>query len=366
MGLLSSRDFTRCIGPCTLVLVCLVTNCSSVNKYSGNIETLESTGIVVGMKASDAIARIEKAGLEFLPSGTLLMEYNDDYLQHRYPLADKEPRERLTGDLLPQTVEIIRKIGRVEPPTIPAKTRVKDFEPVELVYNWEAAINEARRCLRCGMGAEILFQDKCATCLTCLRVCPYHVPHLDDSGTIQIPPEQCQACGICVTECPANAIVLRKPYDRRQITEELEHILKSAEQAKVKPLVIGFCCQYGLFGTSALASLWREARAGIWIVPVLCAAKVEVDHILHAFEMGAEGVFIAGCGEQCARENTAFWVQQHVDKVRKTLMQIGLEPERVEAFILPTDEDVAQKLDRFAEQIGNFYLASVIIGEVKS
>ncbi|GAG07366.1 unnamed protein product, partial [marine sediment metagenome] len=214
---------------------------------------------------------------------------------------------------------------------------------------------------------EILFQDKCATCLTCLRVCPYHVPYLDASGTVQIPVEQCQACGICVVECPAKAIVLRKPYDRRHITEELEHIIKSAAESKSKPLIIAFCCQYGLFGTGTLASIWRGAKGGIWIVPVLCVAKVETGHILRAFEMGAEGVFIAGCGEQCARENTAAWVRQRVEKVRKTLAQIGLEPERLQAFVLDTtNENPAEELDKFTEQIGGLYLASVIKQEVKS
>ncbi len=83
--------------------------------------------------------------------------------------------------------------------------------------------------------------------------------------------------------------------------------------------------------------------------------------------MGAEGVFIAGCGEQCARENTAFWVGQRVGKVRETLAQIGLEPERLQSFVLSTsNEDLAVKLDQFTEQIGGLYLASVIMQEVKS
>jgi formate dehydrogenase beta subunit len=290
----------------------------------------------------------------------------DEYLQHKYPRAGREAEASQMGDLLPETIEMIKKTERLEPSILSTGERVKSFEPVELVYDWEAAVNQARRCLRCGMGAEILFQDKCATCLTCLRVCPYHVPYLDDSGTIQIPADQCQACGICVAECPAKAIVLRKPYDRRHITEELDHHLRSAAQSKSKPLIIGFCCQYGLFGTGALAGLWRGAKAGIWIVPVLCVAKVEAEHILRAFEMGAEGVFIAGCGEQCARENTASWVRQRVDKVRKTLTQLGLEPERLQTFNLSdTDEDPVEALDKFTEKIGGLYFASVIMQEVK-
>jgi formate dehydrogenase beta subunit len=325
--------------------------------------TTNRAGVFAGGDAVTGPATVTEA----LAAGRLAASRIDDYLQHRYPLPDKEGRGKLAGDLLPETIEMIRKIGRVEPPILPLEARAKDFVPVELVYGWEEAVSEARRCLRCGAGAEILFQDKCATCLTCLRVCPYHVPYLDTSGTIQIPADQCQACGICVSECPAKAIVLRKPFDRRHVNEELGHIIKSTVESKGKPLIVGFCCQYGLFGTSTLAGLWRGANAGVWIVPVLCVAKVEADHILRAFEMGAEGVFIAGCGEQCARENTTYWVNQCVEKVKNVMVPIGLEPERLQVFALgTTDEDPTEVLDRFVEQISGLCLASVIVQEVKS
>ncbi len=326
--------------------------------------TTNRDGVFAGGDAVTGPATVVQA----LATGRQAASRIDDYLQHRYPLVDKEEKESLLGDLLPKTVEMIRKLNRFEPPVLSPEARAKEFEPVELVYDWGSAINEARRCLRCGMGAEILFQDKCAACLTCLRVCPYHVPYLDDSGTVQIPADQCQACGICVGECPARAIVLRKPQDRRHIDEELDHALKGAEQSKSRPLVIGFCCQYGLYGTGALASFWRQAKAGIWIVPVLCVAKIEAEQILRAFEMGAEGVFIAGCGqEQCAREDTAFWALQRIGKVRKVLAQIGLEPERLQAFNLyPTDRDPAKALDEFTERIGELYLASAMEQEVKT
>ena len=326
--------------------------------------TTNREGVFAGGDAVTGPATVVQA----LATGRQAAFRIDEYLQHRYPLVGRDERETLTGNLLPKTIEMIRKLNRFEPPVLSPQERAEEFEPVELVYDWENAINEARRCLRCGMGAEILFQDKCATCLTCLRICPYHVPYLDDSGTVRIPVEQCQACGICVAECPAKAIVLRKPQDRRHIDEELNHVLKSATQSNFKPLIIGFCCQYGLYGTGTLASLWREAKAGIWIVPVLCVAKIETEHILRAFEMGAEGVFIAGCGqEQCAREDTAFWALQRMEKARKILRQIGFESQRLQAFNLhANDEDLARALDEFSEQIGELYLASAIRQEVKT
>jgi len=325
--------------------------------------TTNRAGIFAGGDAVTGPSTVTQA----LAAGRLAAFRIDDYLQHRYPRIDKEAREVLADDLLPETIEMIRKIGRVEPPILAPEARAVDFKTVELVYDWTTAVIEARRCLRCGVGAEIVSQDKCATCLNCLRVCPYHAPRLDASGSIEIPADQCLACGICVAECPAKVIILRKPYDRRQITEELHHILKSAAESKSKPFIVGFCCQYGLFGTGILASLWRESKAGIWIVPVLCVARVEADHMLNAFEMGAEGVFIAGCGEQCARENTAAWVRQRVGKVRKTLAQIGLEPQRVRAFtLIATDVDLGKELDKFVDQISGLYLTSTLMQEVKS
>ena len=150
------------------------------------------------------------------------------------------------------------------------------------------------------------------------------------------------------------------------MAEELEHALKSAAETRLKPLVIGFCCQYGLFGTGALGDLWRGTKAGVWIVPVLCIAKIEPDHMLRAFTMGAEGVFVAGCGDQCARENTATWVAQRVGKVQKALGQIGLEPERLQSFVPgATSGDPAKKLDEFVQRIGRLHLTSVLMQEVK-
>ncbi len=320
-------------------------------------------GVFAGGDAVTGPATVTQA----LAAGRLAAWRIDEYLQHRYPLPHEVSKEPVSQDLLPKTVEAIRRAHRVEPPHVAPEARVRDFSPVELIYDWETAVEEARRCLRCGMGAEILFQDHCATCLNCLRICPYHVPHLDERGTIQIPAEQCQACGICVAECPANAIVLRKPRDRRHIVEELDHISRSAEQSGAKPLIIGFGCQYGLFGTGTLAGLWREAKAGIWMVPVLCVATVEPEHMMRAFELGADGVFVAGCGERCSRDNTAFWMLQRVEKVRRALKQLDWEPERVQAFNLQdSDTDPAQAMDQFTVRIGQLRLDAALEKEVRS
>ena len=60
-------------------------------------------------------------------------------------------------------------------------------------------------------------RDKCVSCLTCVRVCPWEIPKIDDKGVAGIDIWDCKACGICVAECPAQAIELNQSEDEQLI-----------------------------------------------------------------------------------------------------------------------------------------------------
>jgi heterodisulfide reductase subunit A-like polyferredoxin len=52
--------------------------------------------------------------------------------------------------------------------------------------------------------------EKCVYCLTCVRVCPFGAMAKDVEERIaKVVPIACQACGICVSECPAEALQMR-------------------------------------------------------------------------------------------------------------------------------------------------------------
>ena len=97
----------------------------------------------------------------------------------------------------------------------PVEDRLKDFDSAELVYEEKDALIEARRCLHCGRGAEVI-DRKCIRCLTCVRCCPFLVPHMENQAVF--PEETCIACGFCASQCPAYAINIRRlePLDMRQ------------------------------------------------------------------------------------------------------------------------------------------------------
>jgi len=54
---------------------------------------------------------------------------------------------------------------------------------------------------------------KCIACLTCVRVCPFGVPFINDDGVAEIVPLECRACGVCVSACPNDAIELKSFTD---------------------------------------------------------------------------------------------------------------------------------------------------------
>jgi heterodisulfide reductase subunit A len=43
------------------------------------------------------------------------------------------------------------------------------------------------------------------SCLTCLRLCPYDSPYIDEDGRISHNEVKCMGCGICASVCPAKA-----------------------------------------------------------------------------------------------------------------------------------------------------------------
>ncbi|MBI5571829.1 MAG: FAD-dependent oxidoreductase [Desulfomonile tiedjei] len=66
--------------------------------------------------------------------------------------------------------------------------------------------------------------EKCAVCLTCVRLCPYGAPFINDDHAAEITTALCQGCGICASVCPGKAIQLAHFTDE-QVFEEIDTLL---------------------------------------------------------------------------------------------------------------------------------------------
>jgi len=97
---------------------------------------------------------------------------------------------------------------------------------------------------------------------------------------------------------------------------------------------------------------------GIKIIRVPCTGKVDVLHILRAFEKGADGAYVVGCMEgDCHFNSGNFRARKRVGQVQKILDAIGVGGERVQMYNLSSSEgplfaEIAVEMDARIRKLG--------------
>jgi coenzyme F420-reducing hydrogenase delta subunit len=96
----------------------------------------------------------------------------------------------------------------------------------------------------------------------------------------------------------------------------------------------------------------------IRIVRVPCTGKVDILHILRAFEKGADGVYVVGCMEGDCRFNSGnLRARKRVEEARQILDAVGIGGERIAMFNLSSGEgpkfaEYAEKMTETIQELG--------------
>ena len=53
--------------------------------------------------------------------------------------------------------------------------------------------------------------------MTCVHVCPYMAPQINEFNKAEVQGAVCMGCGSCTAECPAKAITLRHYVDAQML-----------------------------------------------------------------------------------------------------------------------------------------------------
>ena len=255
------------------------------------------------------------------------------------PLPRTEPagqikREKLSSDLIEGT----RSFARCKKACLPVEERLKGFDEVESGLSEDLATKEAIRCLHCYLGARI-DKEKCVSCLTCVRVCPLGIPSTSKMGEITIDPIACQACGICVLECPVRAIDISLD-SLTEIAQEIEQAISRSQEAE--PKIVGFFDLHGDFRSSDLESL-RQDYPNILPVMVFGLRRLDTSDILKAFESGADGVLLSGCPPDTDPfPEVGERVKRRMAHARALLEALGIDGARLEVCDIP-EEGIVDK-----------------------
>jgi F420-non-reducing hydrogenase iron-sulfur subunit len=101
-----------------------------------------------------------------------------------------------------------------------------------------------------------------------------------------------------------------------------------------EPKILCFCCQWCSYAAADLAGSMRmQYPPHVHILKVPCTGRVDITHMLQAFEVGAHGVFLSGCllGD-CHYVEGNYFATTRVKRAKQILKGIGIDPARMEMF----------------------------------
>ncbi|MBE0417503.1 MAG: FAD-dependent oxidoreductase [Coriobacteriia bacterium] len=200
---------------------------------------------------------------------------------------------------------------------------VQSFEEIESGYTEYEAAREAQRCLSCTSGAR-LTREKCASCLTCMRVCPHGVPMLQLGGYLYFDADTCHACGACASQCPAQAIALEGHSEDEMIQRVQRQLTNTSLETTL------------MFACGSTPILPNIAPGDTRTLTVTCLLRASERTVLRALQEGATRVVFAGCVEStCRFPHARKFVRQRAARITALLEALGM----TDAFFLAEYDD---------------------------
>ena len=99
-----------------------------------------------------------------------------------------------------------------------------------------------------------------------------------------------------------------------------------------EPTIVGFLCNWCSYAGADLAGVSRfQYPTNLRVIRVMCSGRVHPSFILEAFKDGADGVLVAGCHppNDCHYLSGNLKAERRVALLKKLMVQLGLEPERL-------------------------------------
>lgn len=118
-----------------------------------------------------------------------------------------------------------------------------------------------------------------------------------------------------------------------------------------EPLLIGFTCNWCSYRAADMAGTARvKYPPNVRLVRLMCSGRLDPTFVLKALAGGADGVLITGCHPgECHYLEQNYKALRRVKLLKRTLAQLGIEPERVKLVWASAAEGML-----LAREIGNF------------
>jgi len=160
--------------------------------------------------------------------------------------------------------------------------------------------------------------ERCASCLTCLRICPYGAVSVGPGDRYPaISDSDCHDCGLCAAACPQRTITFHcRPEDA---------ILGEAG----KGASVALFCERSMLAVREARDLGLALPASVRILEVPCAACVSTNLVMALLGI-VERVAVVACPvDNCRNRLGSPAAERRVGYVRDVLGRIGADPDRV-------------------------------------
>ena len=122
-----------------------------------------------------------------------------------------------------------------------------------------------------------------------------------------------------------------------------------------EPLIIGFTCNWCSYRAADLAGTARlKYPPNIRLIRLMCSGRLDPTFVLKALSSGADGVLITGCHPgECHYIEQNYKALRCYLLLRRTLAQMGIEPERVKLVWASAAEGarLAEEMTKMVEEI---------------
>jgi heterodisulfide reductase subunit A len=222
----------------------------------------------------------------------------------------------------------------------------------------KASIPMAAGKIKAGAVKASVNEEICVNCDACVVSCVFNAIEASPFGLPRIIEANCKGCGVCASECPMGAMQL-KHFKDDQIIAEIEALFEPGEHIDVeggfKPVILCFACQWCSYAAADLAGVSRiQYPPNVRVLRVPCSGRVDVLHVLKAFQRGADGVVVTGCliGD-CHYIDGNVKAKERVDVMKKSMNSLGIDPKRLEIGFASSSEGqkFATMMTDFVKQI---------------
>ena len=118
--------------------------------------------------------------------------------------------------------------------------------------------------------------------------------------------------------------------------------------------IVAFCCKNSAYLAVGKAGRMRlHYPDNVRIIPVPCAGRIDLVHILRAFKKGALGVLVMGCQEGACQHLTGNTrAKQRVEYAKSLLKEVGIDEDRIRMVNLGPDmaRSFVQETKKMAEK----------------